>query len=66
MEPGYSVNSPAFTPLTKDCHWQAAKASMGPSRCLESRTATIPGRFRATATQAPLFHGARCVASQSA
>src|SRR6266436_4023789 len=40
-------------PLMKDCHSRAVKVSTGPSRCLESRTATIPGRFPATSTHAP-------------
>src|SRR6202035_5623363 len=46
-------NFPAVTPAVNARHSSGAKTSFGPSGSFESRTATAPGRLRATSTQSP-------------
>src|ERR1022692_257526 len=46
-------SSPDFTPAVNVSHSAGVKVSTGPVRSLESRTATMPGRLRATSTQPP-------------
>ncbi len=47
--------SPVFTPAANSRQSAAVNISFGPAGSLLSRTATMPGRFRATSTQFPAF-----------
>src|ERR1019366_1072564 len=46
-------NSPVLIPAVNATHSSGVKVSLGPSGSFESRTATAPGRLRATSTQSP-------------
>src|ERR1700722_4297873 len=48
-----AVSSPAAIPLMNARHASRFRVRAGPAGFLESRTATMPGRFRATSTQLP-------------
>jgi threonine dehydrogenase-like Zn-dependent dehydrogenase len=47
------VSSPCLMAVHRAVHWRGVTSSAGPDGFLESRTATVPGRLRATSTQFP-------------